>query len=662
MRRIPVLAGLCLILACAIFFLAPRGRAAADWPAISQEELALKDNPAEAGANAMILYRENTINNRDFQEDEYYRVKIFTEAGKSLANIEISYVNNFTEIKNVQGRTIHPDGKIIEFDGKVLEKTLIKSGELKVDAKTFTLPDVTPGSIIEYRYRIQFPAVFGLAINANWHVQERIYTKHAQFVYFPPVLPEGYVFTKGLLWRTYRLPNTSPTKQKDGSWTLDVNDIAGVPEEDYMLPGDELRGRLEFFFSSDEHPKVAKEYWDKVAKEWADEDEKYVGKRTAIHDLAARIVKSDDSPEMKLRELYDRAQQVRNLTFESNKTEQEEKRDKDKENNNVEDILKHDYAYKEQINLFYVAMAQAAGFESSLLRAAPRDTTRFHLDMQERKELSSTLVWVHAADKDYFLDPGALYCPFGLIPWYETAIPALRSTKQGAVFIQVPGTPSSVSAIERHAQLALDSQGSLSGTLTVRYTGQRARTRKLEGRNQDNEGRKKELGSEIKRALPSDAKFEITSIKGWEKSEEPLTVELHLVLPGMAESAGKRLLLPIGLYESAQRQLFEPSSRKQDIYFPYPYQELDDITIKLPANMQSTTLPPPQSLDPGGQLKYEITAGQEGNSIHIQRKLVVGSMLYPVNAYPAIRKFFGAAKSDDEQQIVIQPAAASGNN
>ncbi|MFZ0819312.1 MAG: DUF3857 domain-containing protein [Candidatus Acidiferrales bacterium] len=661
MRRLPNFAAFCLILAGTIFFLAPRGRAAADWPPISQDELALNDNPAEPGATAMILNHENVINNRDSREDQYYRIKIFTEAGKNLANIEIGFVKGLFDVKNVEGRTVHPDGKIIEFDGQVLQKTVIKSGEFNVDVKYFTLPDVTPGSIIEYRYRVQFPQL--IVRGANWIVQDKIYTKHAHFVYFPPSPPQGYTFLSGVLWRTYRLPNNiAPEKQKDGSFTLDMNDVAGVPEEDYMMPIDELRGRVEFFFSGVTHPKIAKEYWDSTAKDWAEEDERYIGKRTAIRDLVGQITKPEDSPDVKLRKFYDRAQEVRNLSFESSKTEQEEKRENAKDNNNVEDVLKHNYAGKIQINLFYVAMAQAAGFDSSLLRAAPRDKGRFHPDLQETKELSSDFVWVHAGDKDYFLDPGELYCPFGLLPWAETAIPAMRSTKQGSLMIQVPPIPSTASGIERRAQLTLDGEGSLSGTLTVRYTGQRALSRRIQGRNEDREGRKKELESEIRHTLPTDARFEITDITGWEKAEEPLTVEGRLVLPGMTETAGRRLLIPIGLYESTQRQLFEPSSRKQDIYFSYPYQELDDITLQLPSNMKAVTLPPPQSLDPGGNLKYEITAGQEGDKIHIQRKLIVGSMLYPVNAYPAIRKFFGTAKSDDEQQIVIQLAAATGNN
>lgn len=50
-----------------------------DWQPISREDLAMKDNPASPGAHAMILYREDTINDQASYVLEYKRVKIFTE-------------------------------------------------------------------------------------------------------------------------------------------------------------------------------------------------------------------------------------------------------------------------------------------------------------------------------------------------------------------------------------------------------------------------------------------------------------------------------------------------------------------------------------------------------------------------------------------------------
>jgi hypothetical protein len=643
-----------LVVAGAAILFALSVRAAADWPPISQDELAMKENPGEPGAKAMVLYHEDIVNGSNFSETVYTRVKIFSDEGKKYADIEIPFVKAYEDVKEVRFRTVHPDGKIIESDSRVMEKLVVKAGEIKILAKTFTLPDVTPGSVIEYRYKIQRqPALY----DATWRIQEELYTKHEHYV-FLPYSGEG---AKPLIWRSFKAGAVTPQKQKDGSFALDVNDVQGLPDEEFMLPEDELRGKIEFIYVEEEHPKESREYWDRVAKNMTENQEKFIGKRASVRDLVAQTIKPEDSAEVKLQKLYVRAQQVHNVDDDPEKTAQEARRQKTKDNNNVDDILKHDYGDSGDIDYLFSAMAQAAGFDSNIVWVASRNKHRFHPDLQDRSELNDYLVWVHAGSKDYFLDPGIHYCPFGLLPWYETEISALRPTKQGAVYLQIPGTPSTTSVTERKVNLTLDMDGSLSGTLTIRYTGEKAFSRRKNAHDEDAEGKKKVITDEVKDWLPSNAKFELTSITGWDDASVPLEVQGKLTLHGMGEAVGRRLLLPIGLYESGQRQLFDASARKQDIYFHYPYEDVDDITVQLPAGVKADTLPPPQVLDPGGLLKYEISAKQEGNSLQVHRKLVVGGILYPAGSYSEIRKFFSTAKSNDEQQLVLQAPSSRPN-
>ena len=175
------------ILAVLVFFasgLAGAGsaRALGDWPPIIPEELALKDNPAQPGALAMVLYREEILNAAKSLDSYYYRVKVFSESGRKYGDVEILYIPKFTEIKEIEGRTVHPDGSIVEFDGQVLDRTLVKFGEFRYVAKTFSMPSITPGSVIEYRYKVQHPTMY---LNATWQLQEELYTKRAHFGFTP---------------------------------------------------------------------------------------------------------------------------------------------------------------------------------------------------------------------------------------------------------------------------------------------------------------------------------------------------------------------------------------------------------------------------------------------------------------------------------------------
>jgi hypothetical protein len=633
-------------------------RAASDRPPIAPEDLSLKDNPAEPGASAMILYHEEIISNKDLHDcysEQFYRIKIFTEAGKKYADIELPYYKSIEEVRDVHGRTVHPDGTVIKFDGKILDRLLPKPGDLKVQAKTFVLPDVTPGSIIEYSYRVSLPEPY--LAPGDWYVQAELFTSRAHFIY----QTFARATTASLLWRSMHLDNVkAPDKRVDGSYVLDVENVPGLPEEDSMLPLPEVRGRIEFYYTTERHTADAKQYWDNVAKQWADENEKFIGKHRSIRDLAQQLTASADSPESKLRKLYARAQAIHNFDYDPEKTVREAEREKAKKDANVDDVLKRGSANQFNINYFFAALAQAAGFDAGITRVRGRNRTFFHPELQDRHELNQNLVWVRAANKDYYLDPGNPFCSFGMLPWYDTFTTTMRSTKQGAVFTKTPLPPAAQSTTFRIAQFTLDPDGSLAGTLTVRFTGELAFVRRMDARNQDETGRKKMISDEIKAWLPGSATFELSSLTGWDKNDDPLEAVGKVTMPNIATVAGRSVLLQLSAYTTSSRQQFESTKRTQDIYFAYPSTMADDFTIQLPASLQTAAVPKPNVYNLGNDFHYEIAVKQENNALHIQRKISVNGMLYRVDFYRDIRSFYGLAKSCDEQYVVLQ-STGSGN-
>src|SRR5579875_45223 len=88
----------------------------ADWRPVSPADLNLKRSNIEGNADAEALFREVRIANEQHGTaypqntvEEYVRLKIFSERGKDVANVQIPYFGK-QNISNVQGRTIKPDG------------------------------------------------------------------------------------------------------------------------------------------------------------------------------------------------------------------------------------------------------------------------------------------------------------------------------------------------------------------------------------------------------------------------------------------------------------------------------------------------------------------------------------------------------------------------
>jgi hypothetical protein len=94
--------------------------------------------------------------NRELQRVFYHyiRLKVFDEKGKErVSTIDLEY-REPGAVLDVAGRTIRPDGSIVELDRKsVYKRDLERAGRSQVKTVSFAMPAVEPGAILEYRWR-----------------------------------------------------------------------------------------------------------------------------------------------------------------------------------------------------------------------------------------------------------------------------------------------------------------------------------------------------------------------------------------------------------------------------------------------------------------------------------------------------------------------------
>ena len=615
----------------------------------------------------MILYRRSHIDARRAGIDgdshyEYFRIKIFTEEGaKEQSNVEIRYWKEDSEIKDIRARTIHPDGSIVNFDGKVYEKTAERTGENVNLAKSFSLPDVQPGSIVEYMYRQDFKPNF--LFSENWIVSGRMYMRDASFS-IAPYVPRSN-FDPTLFFRTTRLPQgLMPQRKADGSYVMEVHDIAGIEEEPLMPPMRSLQARVEFFYREKGEPggETTAQFWGRMGKRWSDELDKFLNKKSVLDSDLAQTVASGDAPETKLQKIYARAQKIRDLTYEPVTTKVEKKQENIKTNENVEDVLKRGYASGRQINWLFIGLARAAGFEAFEVYLVPRNHDVFIPSGQNTDSLTADIVWVRANGKEYWLDPAATYYPFGLLPWYETESKGVRVAKQGAEFVTTPAANSSNSTIVRRADLELKADGSATGKLSVDLTGQSAAIRRTRNRRDDEAGRQKSIEKEIRNWLPAGSTFETSRIADWEDTSKPVHVEGTLEVQVLGSAAAHRMIVPEALFAPSFAKSFEAEQRVNPVHFEFRFEHIDDIKIHAPAGFKIETVPPKQVINTGAALSYEIASEQQGDSVEVKRHFVLGDIDYPRESYGPLRSFFGLVRTDDEAKVVLESSQTAKNN
>lgn len=638
-----VIAGLGMLSLCL-----PAHAKDAGWLPIAPDELAMKDNPLSPGSSAMILNREMNSNDPEAYEAHYYRIKVFTEAGRKYADVEIPYLKDFVRVTDVKARTIHADGTVVNWDGQAFDKIVVKTRRISYRAKTFTLPGVQVGSILEYRFTIRWDPQF--LYPSRWFVQHPLFTRKAHFS-VKPYLQSAYNF-KG----TSFLPPAFgiPQRQNDGSITLDAQNIPGIADEKYMPPEDEVRGRV-FFYYTTHGQETPDQFWKREGKEWYEAVEDYIGKKKAVQQEAAAVAGGSDPPEAKLRKLYARMQQIRNRTYERSRTEEEEKRENLKDNQNAEDVLKHGYGYRREITRLFVGLARAAGFDAVVIPVAERDDNFFHFDLLNADQITGEVALVRLGAEDIYLDPGTAHCPFGLLSWEKTGVKGIKPDKDGGVFVQTPNPLAGDALEQRKATVRLEEDGTLTGSLEITYNGQEALKHRLDAMETDETGRRKAVEDEIKELLPSTAELKLGKISGLEASEGPVTVEATLEIPGFATSTGRRLLLPMALFQINNRHPFTYAQRTNPVYFQYPFEERDEVDLEIPAGTQVENLPAPRvAMAAFGN--YEISRDKQANHVRLHRHLLIGGVIFMQNYYPDLRSFYDKVTAGDGDQVVVQYA------
>jgi hypothetical protein len=631
------------------------------FPPITPEELKMTAEPKAPGAPAIILFREvdRDDNGRTSHEDNYFRVKILTEEGRKRADVELEFEKGHYDVGNIHARSIRPDGSVAEFDGKIYAKQIVKAKGLKYMAKTFTLPDVQIGSIIEYSYTVDY-AEYEI-YTSRWILNDELFTRYAKFS-LKPYRPKD-IGDLQVRWSWQNLPAGAgkPAEGPDGIVRLEAHDVPAFDTEDFMPPADELRARVDFNYSNDAQESDAAKYWKNVGKRISGRVENFVGKRKAMEQAVAQIVAADDPQETKLQKIYDHVQKMRNTSFEIRKTEQEEKRAKEKDADNVESVWKQNYGDGVQLTWLFLGLARAAGFEAYGVMVSDRAHYFFNQKLMDSNRLSANVVLVKLNGKDFYFDPGSKFTPFGLLPWEETGVVGMRLDKDGGTWVQTTLPTSAQSRIKREADLKLSDEGDLEGKLKVTYTGLEAARRRSEERNEDATERKKFLEDQIKEYVPAAIEVDLTNQPEWTDTTTDLVAEFNFKVPGWVAGAGKRALMPLGLFSGTEKRVFEHTQRTHPIYFDFPFEKDDDVKVELPAGWQVDTLPKPR-LEDGHIIVYSTNVENNKNVVHLTRKLAVDILVLESKYYSALRNFFQQVRANDEEQIVLQPGRVTAGN
>lgn len=635
-----------------------------DWKPIDPGELSLKSPIVEKDADAEGLFWEVRIDDSpegDLIFTHYIRVKVFTDRGReSQSKIDLPYGNLFggeIKIRDIAARTIKPDGSIVELKKEdVFERTIVKISGLKVKARSFAMPAVEPGCIIEYRWREV--RVKRAAHYIRLQFQRDIPVQRVQYL----IKPLDFV---GASFNSITLHGRSSpwVKEKNGFYSTTMTDMPAVHEESRMPPEDQVKTWMLVFYKRSGDKPDPQKYWMEVGKTYYDDKKSLMKANDEVKQLAASLIADAKTDDEKLERLFEFCRnKIKNTSNDASGLTPDE-RAKLKENKSPSDTLKRGMGTGADVDLLFAALANASGYDARIVLAPDRGDLFFDKSIPNDYFVDPQNIAVNVGGTWKFFNPGYNYIPFGMLRWQEEGEQALITDPKQPVWVETPISSPEKSLVKRVAKLKLSDDGTLEGDIRVEYSGHFAIERKEEIDDDSESQREEGLKEEIKYQMSA---AEITNIKIENVTDhvKPLIYFYHVRFPGYAQRTGKRLFLQPAFFQHGLGPLFATTNRRYPIYFHYPWSENDLVEIDLPTGyaLDNADAPAPFASSKITEYKPTLSVTSDGKMLVYKRSFFFGgggTVLFPVESYPQLKNYFDTMHKEDNHSVALKQASSN---
>jgi transglutaminase-like putative cysteine protease len=641
------------------------------------DELKMTSDPKAPGASAVYLNIEETANDPLHYESIYARIKVLSEKGKELATVSLPYLKHSYKITEIKGRTIHSDGTVIPLTVKpedlMMSKTATKTGEIEIQKKVFTLPSVEVGSILEYRYDLNYDD--NTFSSPTWEIQRPyfVHKAHYQFTPFKKFMPTGtpgtdtsmeLVDSRGhvahsLIWWHRLPPGVAVATSVNGSYSVDVTDVPPVPDEERMPPIESLLYRVGFYYS---YAYNAGDFWTSEVKLWSKDVDKFAEPSKAIREAVNGLISPNDGDLDKAKKIYDAVQALDNTDYSRKKTASELKQLKIKEAKHAEVTWAQKSGSSEDIAMLYLAMLRAAGLTAYAIRVVDRDRGIFDPGYMSLDQLDTTLVALSTGGKEIVLDPGEKMCPFQTVSWRHSYAAGIGESAQGASLVETPMQQYKDNVTTRMGDVYVDAQGSVTGQIRIMMTGQAGLRLRQEALRNDDAEVKKQFDRELEQIVPEGVEAHVDHFVMMNDPYSTLMAVAN-VKGTLGTPTAKRLILPGFFFETRGHVPFvNEEKRLEPVDMHYGDRVTDEVTYHLPEGMTVEGAPQDANISwPGHALLVAKSLTQPGQ-ITIGQTLSVAFTILKADEYQDLRGFYQKVATADQAQLVLKlaPVAQAG--
>lgn len=629
---------------------------------ITDSERAIESDPGAGVEHAVILaeewvWDETAAKGRATLIAYHHRAKILDNEGRDLANVEIPFSIDPMKLAAWWGRTILPDGQVLELDiSQLRAQTVVSdaSGDERHVVRA-ALPGVAPGAVIDYGYRF---LVEGVNSPPPIFIQSQYPVVRFQFAWTPQQSAE--VSARGfrssyLVRRGEHLPITVDSRWN--SITVRGSRLPAVAYEPLMPPEAEVRANAVFYhlFGVD----TPDEFWKAVAKKIEFRLSKFYRHGAVKKALEETGAAKGENLQAKLRAIYDWIQaNIRNTSVIALRPNSLITGEEIADSSTASDLLDRREGGTEQADELFVHMARMIGVEADLVLVVDRTQHYWSRDLLSLEQFDDTLVAVRGPDeppdKFQFLDPGS-GLPYGEVRWWYTGVKGLRVSEHGGAPIVIPAADPRRNVSDTSVKISFEGDGSsVNAAWSRKCTGQDGYVERRRLLRSSGEERRKALQA----MCGSTDQFEVADAQvgdlGKPTAGLQLTCAGERTSPEVAPSADELRLIWNGAWIDAPPGL-EAARRAHSVVFPFPRADLTTIDIAAPAGFRADPAPSPVTVDsPFGS--YTLRFSNTTDGVQIQRKFALVSLGAKQSDYSTLKQFFDDIRRADGAPVFRRQA------
>ncbi|RDK84245.1 DUF3857 domain-containing protein [Marinirhabdus gelatinilytica] len=648
---------------------------------VSKEELKEKAHPSYPNANASVLYRDYSVSYVFTQGQGFVqitkvheRIKIYNNQGFDWATRTVRTYNDGTDKESfdVKGYTFTLENGSVEKE-KLRNEGIFeeRASKYRVDNK-FTMPNISPGSIVEYEYTIESPFPYIEDVDLQYTIpikKENIKIEVPEYYVFNiqlnPKSPLSFSFEQNTREKKINLRersglgtvnynknfrrntmgrNTTGTKEysyKENIYTLEENNIPPLKEEVYVdnLKNYQAKSLWELAMVNNPNgiPKRYATTWEAVAKSVYEDDDfvNQIKKNDYYQADLAAVTKGAASNEEKMVSILNLVKSK--VTW----------------NNYVGFIPEKGVkkAYREgtgntaDINLMLLSMLQNSGLDAFpvLLSTSENGIPVY----PTREGFNYVIAAVNSNGNVYLLDATDPFSQVNMLP--------RRAMNWQGRLIRPDGTsnwvglyPGYVSQKLTYVQAEINDQNVL------------VKVRERKGGHFAKEYRNKYVATSDKLQMDGvDTGSEAVEIsefeaKDLESLKDNMSISYTANSSSLVEEIGGDLYISPMLFFAQTENPFKSDSREYPIFFEYPKSQKYNISLKIPEGYKVKSLPEAIKADLANNMgSYTYLLKEAPGILQLAVSLDLNTPIVLPQDYEFIKGMFAQITEKEKEKIVF---------